>query len=116
MHTVVETPDFIRDAKAAGLGESERVAIVEAVSEHPCLDEEMPGTGGARKLRFAAKGKGKSGGVRVITFYSGTDVPVLLLNVFAKGQKSDLSQAERNELKHVLSAVVEAYRSRKKEK
>jgi hypothetical protein len=63
----------------------------------------MPGTGGARKVRFAAKGKGKSGGVRVITFYSGQEIPVFLLNVFAKNEKIDLTAAERNEMKKILS-------------
>ena len=34
----------------------------------------IEGTGGARKLRFAGKGKGKRGGFRVITFFSGADI------------------------------------------
>jgi hypothetical protein len=29
----------------------------------------IPGTGGARKLRWAAKGKGKRGGARIIYVY-----------------------------------------------
>lgn len=73
----------------------------------------MAGTGGARKLRFAAKGKGKSGGARIITFYSGVDVPVFLLNVFSKGDKVNLTMAERNELKKILGSVARAYRERK---
>lgn len=39
----------------------------------------------------AGKGKGKSGGYRVITFFSGTDIPVFLLNVFARNEWADLS-------------------------
>lgn len=65
-------------------------------------------------MRFAAKGKGKSGGVRVITFYSGDDIPVFLLNVFAKGDKVNLTQAERNDLKRILGSVADAYRNRKR--
>jgi hypothetical protein len=42
-------------------------------------------------VRFAGKGKGKSGGYRVITFYSGSDIPVFLLNMFAKNEKADLA-------------------------
>jgi hypothetical protein len=38
---------------------------------------------------------------------------VFLLNVFAKNEKTDLSQAERNELKKVLTALADAYRRRK---
>ncbi len=70
----------------------------------------MPGTGGARKLRWAVRGKGKSGGVRVITFFSGPPVPVFVLTVFGKGEKINLSQAERNALRKVLSELVTEYR------
>jgi hypothetical protein len=61
-------------------------------------------------VRFAGRGKGKSGGYRVITFYSGRDVPVFLLNVFAKGDRVDLSQAERNELRKALAGLADDYR------
>jgi hypothetical protein len=54
--------------------------------------------GGARKVRFAGRGKGKGGGYRVITFCSGAGLPVFPLTVFGKGRKVDLTQAERNEL------------------
>jgi hypothetical protein len=46
----------------------------------------------------------------VITFYSGPDVPVFLLNVFAKGDKINLTAAERNELRAILADIVTAYR------
>lgn len=55
----------------------------------------MPGCGGARKWRMAGRGKGKSGGYRVITFYGGVDMPVFLLDVFGKGSKSNLTDAEK---------------------
>lgn len=114
MHTVIETPDFLKDAQDAGLSEEERQEIIDFIAENPRTGDEMAGTGGARKVRFAAKGKGKSGGVRVITFYSGDDIPVFLLNVFAKGDKVNLTQAERNDLKKILGRVANAYRNRKR--
>ena len=54
-------------------------------------------------MRFAGKGKGKSGGYRVITFFSGADIRVFLLNIFAKNEKTNLSAKERQVLKTVLS-------------
>ena len=75
MHTVVETPVFIRSAKRADVTEAELDAIKLLVASTPDTGDEMPGTVGARKLRFAGKGKGKSG-YRIITFYSGPDIPV----------------------------------------
>src|SRR5580692_956757 len=113
MPTVVETEFFLRDARAVGLSGIERAAMVDFVGRHPDAGNEIKGTGGARKVRFAGKGKGKSGGYRVITFYSGDDIPVFLLNVFAKNDKTDLSPAERNELKRVLADLADAYRRRK---
>jgi len=110
MQTVVETEAYLRDAKAEGLSDDERWRIVDFAAAHPGAGREIPGTGGARKVRFTGKGKGKSGGYRVITFYSGEDVPVFLLNVFAKNEKADLSQKERNQLKAVLSELADAYR------
>ncbi len=113
MQTVVETESYIRDARATGVTDHERLRIVDFIAANPKAGKEIRGTGGARKVRFAGKGKGKSGGYRVITFYSGEDVPVFLLNVFAKNEKTDLSQAERNGLKTVLAALADAYRRRK---
>ena len=80
------------------------------LAAYPMAGDEIPGTGGARKLRFAGREKGKSGGFRVVTFYSGRDVPVFLLAVFSKGDRVDLSQAERNALRHELKGLAADYR------
>ena len=112
MQTVVETEAYLRDAKAAILSDDERKEIVNFIAANPDAGHEIPGTGGARKVRFAGKGKGKSGGYRVITFYSGEDIPVFLLNVFAKNEKTDLSQTDRNQFKTVLAALADACRRR----
>jgi hypothetical protein len=110
-HAVIETPGFLSDARAAGMTESERAAVVAMLAENPRAGVEIPGTGGARKLRFAGRGKGKSGGYRVVTFYTGRDIPVFLLNVFSKSDRVDLTQAERNELRKELAGLAEDYRT-----
>ncbi len=109
MHSVIETPDYLADAKYAGITLAERETIVATLASNPTVGDEIPGTGGARKARFAGRGKGKSGGYRVITFYSGPGVPVFLLNMFAKGDRIDLTQAERNELRQVLADLASDY-------
>lgn len=110
MQVVVATPGFLADAKDADIGEEERNDIINALAATPTAGVVIKGTGGARKVRFAGRGKGKSDGYRVITFYGGEDIPVFLLNVFAKGDRVDLSQAERNELRKELEGLAEDYR------
>jgi len=109
LHTVVETPEFQREVRGRLAG-FERDALIDYLAANPDAGEVMQGTGGARKFRWATGGKGKSGGVRVITFYSGPPVPVFLLTVFGKGEKVNLTQAERNVLRKVLGELVKEYR------
>lgn len=89
----------------------ELVAIITFLARHSAAGDEIRGTGGARKVRFPARGKGKSGGYRAITFYSGKDIPIFLLDVYAKGEKISLTQAEKAELRNILGKTVAAYRS-----
>lgn len=114
MQAVVETPDYLADAKAARLTDAERADIVEMVSKTPTAGDPIVGTGGARKIRVAGRGKGKSGGYRVITFYGGDDIPIFLLAVFSKGDKVNLSKAERNELRTELAGLAADYREGRK--
>jgi hypothetical protein len=110
MHSIVETPDYLADCKDAGITETERSEIIVLLAANPLAGALIPGTGGARKMRFGGRGKGTSGGYRIITFYGGEDVPLFLLNVFAKGDKVDLSKAERNQLRVELAGLVDDYR------
>jgi hypothetical protein len=71
----------------------------------------MEGTGGCRKSRFAGRGKGKSGGYRTFHFNGADDIPVLLLAVLDKGDKANLSHAERNELKKLVETYEREYRA-----
>jgi hypothetical protein len=110
MQAVVELPGFASAIRDAGLSDGEAQRIVDRIAAAPAAGDLIPGTGGARKVRFAGRGKGKSGGYRVITFYSGPEVPVFLITLFAKGEKVDLTQAERNAMKRELAGLVEDYR------
>ena len=68
-----------------------------------------------RKFRWAAKGKGKSGGVRVIYYFHNESSPIFLLTVYAKNQKANLTKAERNELKALVPMLIKTYgKGRKK--
>ena len=62
MQTVVETPAFLSDARSLGLPDGERLAIRDLDAANPAAGDVIEGTGGARKVWFAGKGKGKNGG------------------------------------------------------
>jgi hypothetical protein len=98
MHTIVETAAYLSAASDAGMTDEERNAVVDVLAANPTAGDIMPGCGGARKLRVAKPGKGKSGGYRVITYFGGEDVPVFLLTVFGKNERANLTKAERNGL------------------
>ena len=70
VQTVVETPTYLRAAKAF-YSEAEREEIILTIAADPEAGDLMPGTGGYRKLRFARRGMGKRGGARVIYLYGG---------------------------------------------
>jgi hypothetical protein len=106
MHAIVETRAYLRAAEQAGMTDEEREAAKMTIARNPLAGDEIKGTGGCRKVRIAGRGKGKSGGYRVITYYGGVDVPVFLLTVFSKGHRSDLSQRERNDLAKIAKTLV----------
>ncbi|WP_202349977.1 type II toxin-antitoxin system RelE/ParE family toxin [Mesorhizobium sp. 113-1-2] len=114
MHTVSELTAFRRAAEAAGMSDEDIEDFVDHIAANPDDGEEIVGTGGCRKVRFSIRGnnKGKSGGVRTITFYTGTDLPVFLITVFGKSQKINLSKAERNGLRAFTAAIVDEYARR----
>lgn len=111
MHTVIETPAYLASAKEESVSEAERRAIVTFIADNPEAGAIMPGSGGARKLRFAARGKGKSGGYRVITFFSGEDIPVFLLDIYSKDAQANLSKDDLNQLRAILTDLPKIWRA-----
>ena len=110
MHTIITTSVFERQVKDAGLSETELAEMIDFLAENPMAGTIIPGTGGARKVRFAASGQGKSGGYRTIHYFAAKDVPVFLLALVKKGRRADISQAERNSLAQTLPKIADAYR------
>jgi hypothetical protein len=64
------------------------------------------GTGGIRKLRWGRGSKGKSSGVRVIYYYHDQRLPLYLLTMFGKGERANLSKADRNALSKLVSILI----------
>jgi hypothetical protein len=75
------------------------------IMNRPEVGVVMPGTGGLRKVRFAsAKGnKGKSGSERVCYALFPTPGLVLMVTAFGKDDKANLTAAERNAVRAMLT-------------
>lgn len=65
----------------------------------------MQGTGGLRKARFAFGQKGKRGGVRVCYVDFIIQETIYLITVYPKNEKDNLSKAERNEIKKMITLL-----------
>ncbi len=105
MQTIVELPEFQKKSDKL-LSNSERLSIINYLAAHPSAGDIMQGTGGIRKLRWSAQGKGKSGGVRIIYYHHNDS---MLLTLFGKGEKANLTKTERNELTKFTSLLTKNY-------
>jgi hypothetical protein len=91
------------------MSDDEREELIAFLAANPDVGDLIQGTGGVRKLRWGLKGRGKRGGARIIYFYRNTRIPLFVLTAFAKNQRTDLSQAERNSIRRLSRVLVESY-------
>ncbi len=106
--TVFETSTYLARADKL-LSKAEQEAVVQMIAQDPTCGDLMEGTGGVRKVRFAIGGRGKSGGARVVYYFHSEAMPVYLLTLFAKNEKSNLAKAERNALARLVTALKRAH-------
>ena len=102
--TVLQLPKFKAAAtELIGVAGIEGVAVY--LTDHPDAGNVIPGAGGARKLRWAAKGKGKRGGARVIYLYVVIAARIYLLRCYAKSVRTDLTADEKRELRQIADRL-----------
>lgn len=89
----VEDHGFAKRRKGL-LDDDELFEFMESLAAHPDAGKVIPGSGGLRKVRWAAKGHGKRGGMRAIYFWWMADEKILLLDIYAKGKQEDLAADE----------------------
>jgi hypothetical protein len=73
--------------------------------ERPDQGDIIPGGGGIRKLRFAAQGKGKRGGVRVIYYWVTKTGQIYMIALYPKGRKDNLTDAEVAEFRDLAKEI-----------
>ncbi len=109
VQSVRETRHFSQ-AAAKVLSEDELADVIWLIAQNPQVGDLIPDSGGLRKIRVRRGGQGKRGGARVIYYFFDRDHPIYLLEVFAKNERSDLSVAERHQLRAVAAEIKAFFR------
>jgi hypothetical protein len=113
MLTVVETSVFARRAEKL-LSQEEHEELLWRLAMNPEAGDEIPGTGGVRKVRFAAGGKGKSGGVRVIYYFYDEENPLYAILLYGKNEQVNLTPDQKWEVAAFASTIKTAAKARRK--
>ena len=112
MQTVAETPTFARQVEKL-LDEEIKQELIEFLAENPLAGDEIPETGGVRKLRFAVPGRGKRGGARVIYYYLDDEIPLYALLIYPKNAKTDRTADEEKAVRKLVRQLKEERKARK---
>ena len=107
---VIATRNYQRRA-ARLLSPDARVTAEAVIVARPDAWPVIQGTGGARKARIGLPGRGKSGGARVIYFFSATPALVAFLDIYAKNTKEDLSSADKHDIHAAIGEIRRALRA-----
>ncbi|MBV4533286.1 type II toxin-antitoxin system RelE/ParE family toxin [Pseudomonas sp. SWRI107] len=94
----IESPIFTSDL-AEHLDDEEYRKLQRYLAEHPTSGALLEDTGGLRKIRWAANGKGKSGGVRVIYYHVTSAQQIRMILIYRKGIMDTLTDRQNAQLR-----------------
>ncbi len=102
MKTFVETTNFT-EWRARFLSSEDYAKLQQELVAIPQRGDVMPGCGGLRKLRIRdpKRQKGKRGGARIIYLHIPEVGQFLMLDVYGKNEKDDLTFAEKKEFREL---------------
>jgi hypothetical protein len=95
----IELAPFARAREAYGMDDAEFAALQAAMLADPEAGDVIPGSGGCRKLRWRAPGRGKRGGYRVIYFLRNAEGLIVLVLLYAKNVRENIEPGLLRELK-----------------
>ncbi len=101
----IESPRFHKRWFELGFSEEDLLELQLVLLDNPKIGPVMQETGGLRKVRYAFEGRGKSGSVRVLYVDFENHERILLLNLFTKDEKENLTKAERNQIKKAMKQL-----------
>ncbi|MEJ7137127.1 transcriptional regulator [Amphibiibacter pelophylacis] len=99
--TVTETPEFIASVSRIW-SEAERHDFIDWIADNPDSGDVIPGSGGLRKVRWSAQGKGKRGGARVVYFIRTQQGDLVLVTAYTKGRIENIPA-------HLLRSLMEKF-------
>jgi hypothetical protein len=111
---VVETDGFAKDARKI-FTEDELGALHQHFGTLRELGNVISGSGGLRKARWSALNKGKRGGARVIYYYGGDHMPIFMIAIYTKSEKSDMTKAELKAATKLTNVLRQQYRPKNPE-
>ena len=92
----IHTPEF---DDSLGDDDDSLRDVQRSLQANPEAGDRIRGTGGVRKLRVAARGRGKRSGARVLYYFVTSRRTVYLLLAYYKGETSDISEAGKKVLR-----------------
>lgn len=107
--TIAELKNAQRDLENI-LSEEELDRLFEFLAMNPESGDVIPETGGVRKLRWKAQGKGKSKGLRICYYYHDLNMPLFVLAVYTKGEILRLSKREERQMTEFVRELKSQYR------
>jgi len=97
----IETAVFTRQITAL-VNDDDYADFQCELANDPEAGDVIPGTGGLRKIRMAAKSHGKRGGARVIYYYFTSASQIAFLLAYAKNEAENLTASQKKALKQVI--------------
>jgi mRNA-degrading endonuclease RelE of RelBE toxin-antitoxin system len=100
---IVETPIFTRQVQALLQDEEYRLLQLHLAGQ-PDTGAVIRGSGGLRKARWSLGARGKRGGVRVIYYWSKSLDRILMLLIYSKAERDDLTPGQLSMLRQIVEA------------
>lgn len=97
----IETSIFTRQVTTL-LTDDEYSQLQVALSAHPYMGAIIPHSGGLRKIRWSMSGRGKRGGIRAIYYWVVADDQILMLFMYPKSAKDNLTQQQLKVLREIV--------------
>lgn len=101
----IETSVFTRQVTSL-LSDDEYRKLQVALSAHPDTGAIIPHSGGLRKIRWTMSGRGKRGGVRAIYYWIVAKDQILMLFLYSKTEKDDLTPTQLKVLREVVEKEI----------